>query len=132
LFDLTKEALNPDLSAMFPEPLAKRYQAVPIKLDGKSLTVAMADTLDYEAIRDLSFVSGCTVKPVLATRSVIKEALEKVYIKQEIEAAIDRITGDSTEEFSEDLMEVLTADTEPTTDELQSLEAATRQPPIVR
>ena len=131
-FDLTKEALNPDLSATFPEPLAKRYQAVPIKLDGKSLTVAMADPLDFEAIRDLSFVSGCTVKPVLATRSVIKEALEKVYIKQEIEAAIDRITGDSTEEFSEDLMEVLTADTQPTKDELQSLEAATRQAPIVR
>src|SRR5439155_18553055 len=46
--DLTKETPNPDLSVTIPEPLAKRYQAVPLKLDGKSLTVAMADPLDFE------------------------------------------------------------------------------------
>src|SRR3989442_1513579 len=60
--DLTKETLNPDLSVTIPEPLARRYQAVPLKRDGKSLTVAMADPLDFEAIQDISFFSDCTVK----------------------------------------------------------------------
>jgi type IV pilus assembly protein PilB len=130
--DLSKEELTTELSSAFPEALAKRYQAVPFKLDGKSLTVAMADPLDFEAIRDMSFFSGCTVKPALAGRTAIKEAVEKIYIKQEVTAAIDRIVSDSTEEFSEDLLEVLAAEAEPSAAEIQSLEEATRQAPVVR
>ena len=130
--DLTKEELSTDLPSAFPEALAKRYQAVPFKLEGKSLTVAMVDPLDFEAIRDMSFVSGCTVKPVLAGRTAIKEAVEKVYTKQEAAAAIDRIVSDSTEEFSEDLLEVLAAEAAPSAAEFQSLEEATRQAPVVR
>ena len=130
--DLTKETLNPDLSVTIPEPLARRYRAVPLILDGKSLTVAMADPLDFDAIQDISFFSGCTVKPVLAGRSAIKEAAENIYRKQEVAAAVDRIVGDSTEEFSEDLLEVLAAESQPTESEIQSLEEATRQAPIVR
>src|SRR5207247_2253685 len=129
--DLTKETLNPDLSVTIPEPLARRYRAVPLILDGKSLTVAMADPLDFDAIQDISFFSGCTVKPVLAGRSAIKEAAENIYRKQEVAAAVDRIVGDSTEEFSEDLLEVLAAESQPTESEVQSHEQSTRPPPIL-
>src|SRR5437870_7000295 len=92
----------------------------------------MDNPLDFEAIQDISFLSGCTVKPVLAARSVIKETLEKIYVKPEIEAAIDRNTGDSTEEFSEELLEVLSDTDQPTAAELQTLEEETRRAPIVR
>jgi len=133
--DLTGEKLDPDLSAIIPEPLAKRYQVVPVRLEGKSLTIAMADPFDYKAIQDLSFVSGCTVKPTLAGRSAIKEALEKIYTKQKEEGEatnLDRFLGDSTEEFSEELLEVLVQDAQPTAAEIQKLEEATRQAPVVR
>ena len=130
--DLSKEELSTELSSAYPEALAKRYQAVPFKLEGKSLTVAMADPLDFEAVRDMSFFSGCTVKPVLAGRTAIREAVEKVYFKQEAAAALDRIVSDNTEEFSEDLLEVLAAEAMPSAAELQSLEEATRQAPVVR
>src|SRR5207244_8856469 len=130
--DLTKETLNPCLSVTIPEPLATRYRPLPLKLHDKSLTVAMTDPLDFDAIQDISFISGCTVKPVLSGRSAIKEAAEKIYRKQEVAAAVDRIVGDSTEEFSEDLLEVLAAESQPTESEIQSLEEATRQAPIVR
>ena len=130
--DLTKETLSTDLSAVYPEALATRYQAVPVKLDGKSLTVAMTDPLNFDAIRDLSFFSGCTVKPVLAGRTAIKNAVDKVYLKRETAAAINRIVSDSTEEYSEDLLEVLAAEALPSASEIQSLEEATRQAPVVR
>lgn len=130
--DLSKEELSTELASAYPEALAKRYQAVPFKLDGKSLTVAMADPLDFEAIRDMSFFSGCTVKPVLAGRTAIKDAVEKVYFKQEAAATLERIVSDNTEEFSEDLLEVLAAEAMPSAAELQSLEEATRQAPVVR
>ena len=130
--DLTKEDLNPELASTIPEPIAKRYQAVPLRQEGKSLTVAMDNPLDFEAIQDISFLSGCTVKPVLAARSLIKETLEKIYVKPEIEAAIDRITGDNTEESREELLEVLTDTDQPTEAEIQTLEQETRRAPIVR
>src|SRR5207245_8395803 len=112
--DLTKETLNPDLSVTIPEPLARRYQAVPMKLDGKSLTVAMADPLDFDAIQDISFFSGCTVKPVLAGRSAVKEAPEKIYRKKEHAAAVDRIVANSTEDFSADRHDVVEGHCQPT------------------
>ena len=131
LVDLAKEDLSPELASTVPEPIAKRYQAVPLRQEGKSLTVAMDNPLDFEAIQDISFLSGCTVKPVLAGRSAIKEALEKVYAKQEIEASISRII-DSTEEFDEGLLEVL-SDTDLTTAaETQKLEEEMRKAPVVR
>ena len=130
--DLSKEELSTELASAYPEALAKRYKAVPLKLEGKSLTVAMADPLDFEAVRDMSFFSGCTVKPVLAGQSAIKEAVEKVYFKQESAAALERIVSDNTEEFSEDLLEVLAAEAAPSAAELQSLEEATKQAPVVR
>src|SRR5438876_9304326 len=130
--DLTKETLNPVLSVTIPEPLARRYQAVPMKLDGKSLTVAMADPLDFDAIQDISFFSGCTVKPVLAGRSAVKQAAEKIYQKKEVAAAVDRIVADSSEEVSADLLGALAAESQPTESEIQSLEGATRREAIVR
>ncbi len=130
--DLAKEALTTTLSSAYPEALATRYRAVPIRLDGKSLTVAMADPRDFDAIRDLSFFSGCTVKPMLAGPTAIKDAVATVYFKQAAATAIDRIASDSTEEFSEDLLEVLAAETLPSAAEIQSLEEATRQAPVVR
>ena len=130
--DLAKEDLNPELASTIPEPIAKRYQAVPLRQEGKSLTVAMDNPLDFEAIQDISFLSGCTVKPVLAARSVIKETLEKIYVKPEIEAAIDRITGGNTEESREELLEVLSDTDQPTEAEIQTLEEETRRAPIVR
>ena len=130
--DMDKEDLQTDLAGTFPEALAKRYRAAPYKLEGKSLTVAMADPLDFEAIQDLSFVSGFTVKPVLAGRAAIKEAVEKIYHKQEVAAALTRIVSDSTEEFSPDLLEVLAYEAAPSSAEIQSLEEATRQAPVVR
>ncbi len=130
--DLAKETLNTDLSLAVPEPLAKRYQAVPLRLEGKSLTVAMVDPLDFEAIRDLSFLSGYALKPVIATRSGIREALEKIYDKQAIEATLERIVGDNTQEYDQDLLEILSDTAQPTAAEVQTLEETTRRAPIVR
>jgi len=130
--DLTQERPDAAVSAIIPELLAKRYQAVPVRLDGKALTIAMADPLDFEAIQDLCFVSGCTVKPVLAGRSAIKETLDKIYGRENVAASLDRFLGDSTEEFSEELLEVLVQDNQPTAAEIQKLEEATRQAPVVR
>src|SRR5437899_11612704 len=92
----------------------------------------MDEPLIFDAIQYITYFRGSTVKPVLAGRSAVKEAAEKIYRKKEVAAAVDRIVADSTEEFSADLLEVLAAESQPTESEIHSLEEATRQAPIDR
>ena len=76
-----------DLEAMekVPDKLARRHYCLPLSIEGRVLTVAMADPGDYQAIRDIEFASGLSVRPVIATRTEILDGVEERY------AAEDRI-----------------------------------------
>lgn len=62
-----------------PAHLAQKYGAIPLKLEKKNLTVAMADPLNLEAINHLSFASGCHIRPCVASEARIQYALERYY-----------------------------------------------------
>ena len=66
--DLT--VFNVDLAAanLLPSSAAKRYDAIPIALDGdRALKVAMADPSNVHAIDDIALVTGYEVRPVVAS-----------------------------------------------------------------
>ncbi len=71
--------------ALVREDLAKRYHALPLRLEGQvpgratELVVAMSDPLNSEATDDLRFHSGYFIKPVLAPASEIAEAITRYY-----------------------------------------------------
>ncbi|MGZ4818617.1 MAG: ATPase, T2SS/T4P/T4SS family [Terriglobales bacterium] len=62
-----------------PEELARKHVCFPIKLEGKSLVVALANPVDYEALQDLQFASGMTVKTVVSSRTEIMDAIGEYY-----------------------------------------------------
>jgi len=68
---------------LVPYDLAKRCQAIPLSVisykDGHELLVAMSNPMDTDLIDDIEFVSGCTVKPVLALDRDILNALTRFY-----------------------------------------------------
>jgi len=67
------------VSALVSEALAKKYSAVPLKLDGNSLVVAMSDPLNLLAIEDLSLQSGRRVKPAISPERAVRRAILKAY-----------------------------------------------------
>ncbi|MFZ5817982.1 MAG: GspE/PulE family protein [Bacillota bacterium] len=67
------------VAALVSEELAKKYRAVPIRLEGNSLVVAMADPLNFLAIDDISLSSGRRVKPAVSPEKAIQRALLKAY-----------------------------------------------------
>ncbi|HWI65517.1 MAG TPA: ATPase, T2SS/T4P/T4SS family [Symbiobacteriaceae bacterium] len=71
--------LDSGVSALISEALAKKYNAVPLKLDGNSLVVAMSDPLNFLAIEDLSLQSGRRVKPAISPDKAVKRAILKAY-----------------------------------------------------
>lgn len=78
--DLASCEIQPEAVALIPAKIAVRLQAIPISKSGDSLDVAMANPLDIAAIDELGYlVRGLRIKPLLATPSGIREAVEKYY-----------------------------------------------------
>ena len=59
--DLSNQAIDKKLVLLVPQTLAENYLLVPIREDGKTLTVAMADPLNILAIDELSIRTKLTM-----------------------------------------------------------------------
>ena len=62
-----------------PEELARKHNCFPLTIEGKSLVVALANPVDYEALQDLQFASSMTVKTVVSSRTEILDAIGEYY-----------------------------------------------------
>ncbi|MCD6379873.1 type IV-A pilus assembly ATPase PilB [bacterium] len=64
---------------LIPAEVATKFQVVPVKREGRTLTVAMANPDNIFAIDDIKFITGLEVRPVVATESAIKKAIDRFY-----------------------------------------------------
>lgn len=67
------------VAALVPVSLCQRQLIMPLKVEGKRLTLAMADPLDAGLLNDLRFVTGLEVVPVLAPMASIEAKIAEVY-----------------------------------------------------
>jgi len=88
--DLRDAKFHPDAVKLVPEALARRTQAVPMALEDKTLTIAIADPLDVVALNELAFVSKHNLKMVVMAVGDIEKAVERVYIHKEYADARER------------------------------------------
>ena len=65
--------------SLVPRSVAERLRAIPVRLDGERLWVALADPLDREAIATLERESKYAVRAMVAPDVLIDFALEKHY-----------------------------------------------------
>ncbi len=85
-----------DAVALIPTEVATKFQVVPIQREGRILTVAMANPDNIFAIDDIKFITGLEVRPVVATESSIKKAIDRLYDSADSLASIMR---DMEEDF---------------------------------
>lgn len=71
--------VSPEIAALIPARVARKYLLVPIDRIGNNLTLAMFNPLDTRAIEDVELLSGCSVQAFVSTSSGIKRAIEKYY-----------------------------------------------------
>lgn len=97
------------------DTIAKRYTALPIGYEDGKLVVAMSDPANVFALDDIRTITGLDVKPVVATRDDILEAIKRFHrMADEIEAIADDL---GSPDEGEDLTQV---------------RAVTEEPPIVK
>src|SRR5262245_60870974 len=77
--DLAKFAVDPKIVKLIPGELAVKHLVLPLKRDGRTLTVAMADPTNMGVIEDLKFITRYDVFPVIAGEFTIKNTLEKIF-----------------------------------------------------
>lgn len=71
--------IPPDVIKIITPDIAEQYQAVPMAIHGRKLTLAMANPQDLKAIDDISFRTGYIVRPVLGLEVRLVFALERYY-----------------------------------------------------
>ncbi len=78
--DLTDYLIDPEVVKLIPEATAKKYKAVPLFKIGDSLTVAISDPRDVEAIDEIRTRSKAgTIDPVLSTPDMIQRVIDQYY-----------------------------------------------------
>ncbi|OAT79872.1 type II secretion system protein GspE [Desulfotomaculum copahuensis] len=78
---------DPQLLALLPEQLARRYKVIPLAREGRRLKVAMADPANLMALDDLRLVTGLEIDALLAGEREIESALQRYYGLPELEKA---------------------------------------------
>lgn len=72
-------SILPEVIALIPAETAKKHQVLPLRVDKKRLTVAMADPADLATIDKLSFMTGMYINPVVIPELLLIMALERYY-----------------------------------------------------
>lgn len=87
--DLNTFIIHPDIITTVPESIARKYKLVPIFKVKNTLTIAMADPLDFHALDAIKRQVKYEVKSVMASSSSISNIIEKYYgISGSIEEAL--------------------------------------------
>ena len=68
-----------DVISLIPRDMADQYQAIPLQLENRKLTLVMANPADLKAIDEISFRTGFIVRPAVAPEVRLILALENHY-----------------------------------------------------
>ncbi|MEO7521763.1 MAG: ATPase, T2SS/T4P/T4SS family [Gemmatimonas sp.] len=83
--DLARFEIDTRLLKLIPAELASKHTVLPLKRDGRQLTVAIADPTAMGVIDDLKFITRYDIVPVLAGEYSMRNAIEKHYEANEVQ-----------------------------------------------
>jgi type IV pilus assembly protein PilB len=113
--DLTRFEVDPRIAKLVPAELAMKHLVLPLKRDGRTLTIAMADPTDLGVLEDLKFITRYDIFPVIGGEFSIKTAVDKIYEAalenqvSDLMSVIDDMASDGDVEVLEDQEEDVSA-----------------------
>ena len=114
--DLSDFQIDMTAASLVPQSLAKRYTALPIAFEEETLIVAMSDPGNVFAVDDIRTLTGRDIRIVVATRTDIGEAIERV-------SRVDAEVGD---------LAATAAAEEQESDDVSALKESVDEAPIVK
>jgi type IV pilus assembly protein PilB len=77
--DLSRFEVDAKILKLIPGDVARKHCVLPLKREGRTLTVAMADPTDHGLLQDLKFITRFDLFPVLAGEYTLRSLIEKYY-----------------------------------------------------
>src|SRR5207248_166838 len=74
--DLARFEVDPKIAKMIPTDLAVKNLVLPLKRDGRTLTIAMADPTNLGVLEDLKFITRYDIFPVIAGEFTLRNVIE--------------------------------------------------------
>ncbi len=118
--DLTKFEVDLRIVKLIPAELALKHLILPLKRDGRTLTVAMADPTNLGVIDDLQFITRYDIFPVIGGEFTLRNAVQAHYEVQAQDTQMADLLAD-IEGLDGDVEVVETEDDEPSAAALASI-----------
>jgi type IV pilus assembly protein PilB len=77
--DLSRFEVDPKIIKLLPPDIAIKYTVLPLKREGRTLTIAIADPNNVTAIEDIKFITRCDIFPVIAGEYTLRNAIDRYY-----------------------------------------------------
>jgi type IV pilus assembly protein PilB len=103
--DLARFEVDPKIAKMIPTELAVKNLVIPLKRDGRTLTIAMADPTNLGVLEDLKFITRYDIFPVIAGEFTLRNVIEKIYGSQDeqrLQSLMNEIADDADIEVIEE------------------------------
>lgn len=107
--DLGNQEIDEEAVRKIPENLAKKHTVIAINIQGRRLTVATDDPINFNILEDIKMQTGMDTIPVLATRSAINKAIGQHYSMENVDSVLESVqqfkTDDGVDDESKDRVE---------------------------
>ncbi|UCD25706.1 MAG: type IV-A pilus assembly ATPase PilB [Gemmatimonadota bacterium] len=101
--DLARFEVDPRIVKLVPGEVAIRHTVLPLKREGRTLTVAMSDPTNMTVVDDLKFITRYDIFPVIAGEYTLRTAIERHY--EQTDAQLQTILKDIEEEEDLEVIE---------------------------
>ncbi len=122
--DLSQIEIDQAVLKLVPREICEKHQVIPVRRNGPTLIVAMADPSNIYAIDELKFLTQYNIEPVVASEGMVEQALARYYDK-----------GPNLDEMVNDLGDIDNVDYASTSDEnvnVVDLENQAGEAPVVK
>jgi type IV pilus assembly protein PilB len=120
---LDTTVIDPAVLEIVSESMARELRIMPLFKVEKNLTVAMADPTDSEALKEIRFVTGCEVEPVVSRPREITQAIDNYYGRTS--TVLDSIEGMTTDLLDD-------SDEHDLTEDASESERLSQEAPVVK
>jgi type IV pilus assembly protein PilB len=79
--NLAEVDIDPGVIKLIPREICEKHQVIPVRRNGPTLLVAMADPSNIYAIDELKFLTQYNIDPVVASEAMVEAALARYYDK---------------------------------------------------
>jgi len=79
VLDLESVTIPETVIRLLPRTIARKHEVVPVSKSDNTVTVVMANPLDYDTVDNLRFILNAEVDVALASRGAVRQALDRYY-----------------------------------------------------